>query len=596
MLLLASMVIVAQSRILRSQRQINNFSSGRGPHISRLRASDTPEGSRVVLTSDLSLNDYEAYRRGDRFYLRIPASDVPRAEAVRGRGFADVKVQQNKDSTVISFRLQPGTSAHVEQRANGLEIVFTTPGAPRAATESKTKSREKRRMTSSQTVEKNNAERATTSANFRSHSPALPKNSSLATKAASPDTTSSPTDAGAASAVTSPPSATGKSPAGTPAEATSSTPATSPTVAASSPVATPAGKTSLTSAASPGVAASPLPAQQSADAWAHLKERVRYWILLAQLNPIPIAVGAAVMVMLIALLSFQRRRAKATRRVKGGPGDSEGWKSASVGKAVAARPAAGETSAAKPQAGSRTESTVAEAATGIVATAVDRPEQIKGDETSKTVEKGGLPSAVSPVVENARKERVARVAGEVTNVLAGGDYDRSIVGSDDRETRQLVSAELLSALVGRNLERRERARVAFMKHGYFDDATSDLRIAESPTERAAAARRLSFVGDRDATPHLIGALDDSEPEVRRAAAEALSDLRDPAAIGPLNALLKTEKDRKVPLAVIKHAIESCATSSAEEEPSAASSSSFAPAARPKLPLPPVETEREVIEI
>ena len=143
--------------------------------------------------------------------------------------------------------------------------------------------------------------------------------------------------------------------------------------------------------------------------------------------------------------------------------------------------------------------------------------------------------------------------------MAGGDYDQNVIGSDDRETRQLVGAELLAALVGRSVPRRERAR-SFMKHGYFDDATHDLRIAESSNERAAAARRLSFVHDREATPHLIGALDDSSPDVRRAAVEALMDLRDPAAIGPLNSLMQTENDRKVPRTLIKHAIDACATS------------------------------------
>src|SRR5437016_3728349 len=66
---------------------------------------------------------------GDRFYVKIPRSEVPRAETVRGRGFADVKAQRTGDSTVVSFRLQPGATAHVEQRGNKLDVVFTVPGA-----------------------------------------------------------------------------------------------------------------------------------------------------------------------------------------------------------------------------------------------------------------------------------------------------------------------------------------------------------------------------------------------------------------------------------------------------------------------------------
>jgi len=153
---------------------------------------------------------------------------------------------------------------------------------------------------------------------------------------------------------------------------------------------------------------------------------------------------------------------------------------------------------------------------------------------------------------------------------------------------------LLSALVGRNLQRRERARAAFMNHGYFDDATRDLRIADAPVERAAAARRLSFVHEREATPHLIAALDDSAPEVRRTAVEALMDLRDPAAIGPLNSLMQTETDRNVPRTLIKHAIEACATGESPEGSSSADLSGATPV--PQFPAPPIEPEREVIEL
>src|SRR5262249_56625011 len=128
-----------------------------------------------------------------------------------------------------------------------------------------------------------------------------------------------------------------------------------------------------------------------------------------------------------------------------------------------------------------------------------------------------------PTVGSPRQQRVEHVSDEVKKLMAGGDYDEKILASDDRETRQMVGAELLSALVGRNLQRRERARAAFMKHGYFDDATRDLRIADSASERAAAARRLSFVHSREATPHLIAALGGSSPDVRRAPAGALID-------------------------------------------------------------------------
>jgi hypothetical protein len=231
-------------------------------------------------------------------------------------------------------------------------------------------------------------------------------------------------------------------------------------------------------------------------------------------------------------------------------------------------------------------------ATPLVA-AAPSPEEVRRDVKVKTP----VPVAeASPLpLNDQHRERVTRVAEEAKKLMTGRSYDESIIGSDDGETRQVVGAELLSAIVGRNVLRREFAREAFLKHGYFDDATRDLRIAESEHERAAAARRLSFIHDREATPHLIGALGDPAPDVRRAAVEALMDLRDPAAIAPLNALMQTENDRKVPRTLIKHAIEACATVTPQTAPPVAASN-YSPANTPEPSSQPIKTEREVIEL
>src|SRR2546423_2840764 len=102
--------------------------------ITPLRVVDTAEGSRVTITSDVALNDYSAYRSGDRYFVIIPQADVPRLlTALRGRGFEDVKVEKRGSDVVLSFRLQPGTTARVDQKFNRLEIVFTTPGATTSA-------------------------------------------------------------------------------------------------------------------------------------------------------------------------------------------------------------------------------------------------------------------------------------------------------------------------------------------------------------------------------------------------------------------------------------------------------------------------------
>src|SRR5258705_8750724 len=92
---------------------------------------------------------------------------------------------------------------------------------------------------------------------------------------------------------------------------------------------------------------------------------------------------------------------------------------------------------------------------------------------------------------------------EVDKLLAGGDYDASVVDSEDPATRQYVSAQLLAALVGRNSAEQGRARQAFVNHGFFNEAVMQLRSADSPAERAAAARKLGTVCDQNATTHLI---------------------------------------------------------------------------------------------
>ena len=203
-----------------------------------------------------------------------------------------------------------------------------------------------------------------------------------------------------------------------------------------------------------------------------------------------------------------------------------------------------------------------------------------------------LPVSAQPLVQ--KKVDVARVQAEANSMLSGARYDNHITGTVDSGAREVIATELLSALAGRNPERRERAREAFIKSGYFDDATRDLRVAEAPAERASAARKLALARDKEATPHLVAALEDEAPEVRRAAVEALADLRDPAAIAPLNDLLSVEKDRKVPHALIRHAIEACAI--VEQAATAASTQEEKGLVPAEMTSATMEPDREVIEI
>jgi hypothetical protein len=94
-------------------------------HTANIQVEDGSNGLRVRISADRSLNDYEAYHRGDRFYVKLPAVEIPRTEIVRGPGFSDVRVQRSSESTVVSFRLTSGWSAHVEQSSSRLTVVFT---------------------------------------------------------------------------------------------------------------------------------------------------------------------------------------------------------------------------------------------------------------------------------------------------------------------------------------------------------------------------------------------------------------------------------------------------------------------------------------
>jgi hypothetical protein len=94
--------------------------------VTGVQLSTAAEGSRVIVASDTPLNDYEGFRRGDRFYVKIPWADfVSATPRFRADGFDDVQVQKVGDSVVISFKLQPGASARIDQRGNRLEVVFS---------------------------------------------------------------------------------------------------------------------------------------------------------------------------------------------------------------------------------------------------------------------------------------------------------------------------------------------------------------------------------------------------------------------------------------------------------------------------------------
>ncbi len=143
--------------------------------------------------------------------------------------------------------------------------------------------------------------------------------------------------------------------------------------------------------------------------------------------------------------------------------------------------------------------------------------------------------------------KLERIIRQVRDLIAGHRGNAHVVASNDRETRQVVAAELLAALARSDAEEQSRARLLFVDHGYLDETIRDLRGANSPEQRAAAAHTLGIVGSRRSTAHLIAALFDDSLEVQRAAASALAQIGDPAvAEGPLKALLVSDDQEILP--------------------------------------------------
>ncbi len=95
-------------------------------HVTSIQLGGAAEGSRVTVVSDSPLVDYEAFRRGDRFYVRVPLADMSSAAPhLRADGFEDVQVQKVGDGLIVSFKLQAGATARVDQRGNRLDVIFS---------------------------------------------------------------------------------------------------------------------------------------------------------------------------------------------------------------------------------------------------------------------------------------------------------------------------------------------------------------------------------------------------------------------------------------------------------------------------------------
>jgi hypothetical protein len=121
--LLLAVLILVNSSITSSLAQKSSQK-----RITSVQLGELAEGSRVSVFSDSALTDYEAFRRGDRFYVRIPLADFTAAQPnFRGDGFDDIQIQRVGDGILVSFKLQLGASARVDQRSNRIDVIFSAP-------------------------------------------------------------------------------------------------------------------------------------------------------------------------------------------------------------------------------------------------------------------------------------------------------------------------------------------------------------------------------------------------------------------------------------------------------------------------------------
>jgi HEAT repeat protein len=545
-------------------------SESRGGRLGSLRSSETGTGSRVTVTSDSALNDYSAYRSGDRYYVKLPKANAKDVKGgLRGKGFEDAQVQQQGDDVVLSIRLQPGASARVNQKFNRLNVEVVAPGGQDATDASDAKPTTTTASTQRPTTDPRNQNRTTanttTTANTNSAQSRLANSNNRATTPTN-DAVLDPNDASnnVANQDFNP----------------SLMPTTTETPVAT-PVATPA--TVETEVAQVQQPAPPAPVTTTQTAPAASSGTSIAGVVLQNW---PLALIA--MLLLVGLgLFFAARRTSAKRdqaddapaAIKETPVSTAALSSNTAATAATTTATTKTTTTAETSAKTTAKTTTADASSdasssvkgvagGLAAAALVADSQaaqsgVSGEsaKTDAAVARGRAGVSAPTSVEFDSE----RVQAETKKLLDGESYDAAVISVSDTGMRELVAAELLAALASRNEERRARARRAFIQHGYFDDAQENLRSADAPAERASSARSLGLVGDRAATAALVAALEDSATEVRRASVEALAEVRDPAAVKPLEQLRKREKDqkRKVARTLIQRAIEACASAPAK---------------------------------
>lgn len=576
--------LLADNRTLaqNSNTNANAQAARQGKRVTPLRGSETPEGSRVTVTADAPLNDYAAYKSGDRFYVVVPgaANSGGGASGVRGRGYSDVQTQRRGNDLVYSFKLQPGAKARVSQRFNRLDVVFDSPGGGSASAANTSSAANANRNPTRETPATPTSRNTATAADTATQASASDASSANAERAlaeaeralaANAAARRRAENANAFNPVPLDPALAGQPGVAPNANATpfvSDIPPPDQIAQAQPPTVSMPAQT-VVNPPTTGVPTVIAPTLGTVVArnWGWLALLLALMVGLGLFfatrgKPTTVATDATPLpthadgTNLVAE-DFEEREYSEPKVISSGARGGATVASATMldSTAAAAEPVTSNSIAADLATGAAVAAAPAIIAAGVAGT---------GDDDSRAQDerdgKGREPKTrhiVAPATD-AELDDAEIVAAEVRNLLAGDDYNGKIIESAGDHARTLVNAELVAALAGRDEARRTAAREAFMSYGYFDRATHDLQHARASAERASAARALGFVGSALATPALIRALTDKSPEVRRASVEALAELRDPAAVPALEARRKHEKRRDMPRQLITRAIAACA--------------------------------------
>lgn len=483
-LLLPVSTIATHGRVTTPARFEKSKNAANRPPFAKLQASDSPEGSRVLLTGVRSRKEYETYRRGDRFYLKLPPMDVRHAEDLRGRAFREVRVERDGKATIVIFRLRSGATARVELKGNKLEIMFTVsrPGAA-VSTVAPAAVRRDNRKSPAQADSKRGK--------------AVVVRPKAATIAASKVTNSGKRAATRASKDHLPTKVASQAGRRADVLAQSASPAlveptqTSPVGAKS--------RVAEQQRTSPSAARTSSVSRTQTSTWNNLKQHARSWLLVAQLNPAPVGIGATLLMILLGLMLLRRRRAEEPNHAR-----------ALTGSAL-------------------------------------REDVLHNSSASET-------NNFAPPAAPAGSQMIDKL-------VLDNAHRADVMDSRSPEDRQVIEASLINLITDAHTmpEDRKRARLTLEEYGFVAQQCANLLTGRSAWERASAARSLAQIGSQSSLPFLIEALHDDDSLVRNEAVAGLASLKDPAAIGALLQAARTHPD--VPASLLSDSLSACSVES-----------------------------------